>query len=480
MPKVLDDIAQKEGQADQNSSNSSQVPDAFNKPFENTNQGNLDPSQPRTQPPEAFQSAFRATNLDPDQNSSYQQQDIPRGNYDQLDEWRNRRKQEKDRTIDKGKQKVYNKLDQRFGIKDAKNKAKTKVKGEIKKRFGKQFAKGTAKQVGKQVAKQAVKQAALRGAQAATASTGVGIPIAIALEIATNKKLRETLIKIVLVIIIGILLLFMFFFKGSPDSTPSEEPATGGSSNSQSPDGTTRNEIIGLTLKLEASEILQNGENIQYTVTVTYDTSSPIPIDTITVFNNIPANTEFVTATGRYDYDSTSKILKWPLSETENRSQFTITLKPLGEDIIVLNRVYATSSFNTGGNNGGGGTPICSQGIGWCSPERLRPYFGDQAEKASTVCNAESSGNPGALNTNCNTNDYSVGLFQINLVAHCPGAYGAGRWGSQSCDNLLSESRRNECKAQLLDPIANIQFAVQNQRAKGWRDWGAARACGVQ
>ena len=62
----------------------------------------------------------------------------------------------------------------------------------------------------------------------------------------------------------------------------------------------------------------------------------------------------------------------------------------------------------------------------------------------------KSGGKPDSINTNCGTNDYSVGLFQINLVAHCAGAYGPGRWGPQSCDNLLSESKEMFVKQHLL------------------------------
>ncbi|KKQ94358.1 MAG: hypothetical protein UT20_C0039G0011, partial [Candidatus Levybacteria bacterium GW2011_GWA1_39_11] len=103
------------------------------------------------------------------------------------------------------------------------------------------------------------------------------------------------------------------------------------------------------------------------------------------------------------------------------------------------------------------------------------------ADKASVICQRESGGNPGAINTNCGTNDYSVGLFQINLVAHCPGAYGAGAWGSQSCDNLLSIERRNQCEAQLFNPVENIKKAVEIYKSWGsFKPWSAAAVCNIQ
>ncbi len=117
-----------------------------------------------------------------------------------------------------------------------------------------------------------------------------------------------------------------------------------------------------------------------------------------------------------------------------------------------------------------------------CSVENLTKYFGSNAEKASIICFGESGGNPTQLNENCKTNDYSVGLFQINLVGSCSGAYGAGRWGVQSCDNLLSIEKRNVCEQQWRnDREANIQKAVSMSGGgtKWSHAWGAAKACGI-
>ncbi len=129
----------------------------------------------------------------------------------------------------------------------------------------------------------------------------------------------------------------------------------------------------------------------------------------------------------------------------------------------------------------GGGTcnPTASY---YCTPSFLQNYFPDPAvaRKFSIICNRESGGKPDSINTNCGTNDYSVGLFQINLVAHCAGAYGPGRWGPQSCDNLLSESRRDVCEATLINPIANIKKAVELYNDSGFSPWSAAGACNIR
>ena len=337
------------------------------------------------------------------------------------------------------------------------------------------------KQLGKKIGKQIAKQGGKRALQAGLSATGVGIVPAAVLEALTNERLRKIAI-IIFVSIVALLFIVVAFFTGT-NGTPEEQEIPVVPPGSGEPGTGTRNEILGLTLQLRADkDQVANGENIVYTLTITYDASFNTPLDSITIYNNIPTNAEFVNASGTHTYDSTNRIVRWPLSDIANRPGFTITLKPTQPDSEVVNRLYAVTTVSSGGSGGGGGgTAKCSVGIDLCSPDYLRPYFGDQAEKASIVCNAESSGNPNALNPNCQTNDYSVGLFQINLVAHCPGAYGPGRWGSQSCDNLLSKSRRDQCEAQWRgNPVENIRKVVEIYRSQTWAGWGAARACGVR
>lgn len=355
------------------------------------------------------------------------EQDTPRGSYNDYHDWA-RRRRERDKK----------------GAQDwARKKAKEKVQGQVK--------------------KQLVRQGVRMAARAAVMNPWVLIAI--------------------IGIIVFLLIIFFFFFKKMPQTgtqdaqpTPTVVPSTGGGSTGQ------RTEIPGFTLTLEAPESINNGELIRYTVNITHDASSPVPIDTITVYNNIPNNTTFDSATGNHQHNTDTKIISWPLSDTTNRSSFTFTLRPTEPDSIVRNRVYATTTYmSTPAEGGGAGTGTCTAGASWCSVESLRPYFGAAAEAASVVCNGESGGNPGALNPNCDTNDYSVGLFQINLVAHCPGAYGGGRWGTQSCDNLLSVERRNQCEALWRgNPVENIKKAVEIYNSAGWAAWGAARACGIR
>jgi hypothetical protein len=111
------------------------------------------------------------------------------------------------------------------------------------------------------------------------------------------------------------------------------------------------------------------------------------------------------------------------------------------------------------------------EATGHCSPQALMPYFDNDSKRAliaSLICNAESGGNPLALNTNCATNDYSVGLFQINAVAHCSGAF-----GNLSCSNLLSAARRDACVADWSTVAGNLAQAKRiSGNGSSWTAWG--------
>lgn len=112
-----------------------------------------------------------------------------------------------------------------------------------------------------------------------------------------------------------------------------------------------------------------------------------------------------------------------------------------------------------------------------------------RATQASVICNAESSGNPNSLNDGCVRNttlDYSVGLFQINLLAHnCP-QYFTYSWGDKDADppippscSIVSPYTQNDvdqCAETLFDPDANIRKAFQLSGAgSNWWAWSTAR-----
>ena len=124
----------------------------------------------------------------------------------------------------------------------------------------------------------------------------------------------------------------------------------------------------------------------------------------------------------------------------------------------------------------------CDPGTGPCSVENLLPYFGDAqtAKEASIICNCESGSNPSALNDGClrsTTVDYSVGLFQINALVHCPGAF-TGDPYNLPC-KVVNQAKLDACVEKWLNPEQNIQKAVQLYNESGWIPWACASTCGI-
>ncbi len=109
-----------------------------------------------------------------------------------------------------------------------------------------------------------------------------------------------------------------------------------------------------------------------------------------------------------------------------------------------------------------------------------------RATQASIICNAESGGNPDAANTGCltgNTVDYSIGLFQINLLAHdCP-EYFTYTWNPPWCDIVAPYTQEDveACAEPLFNPDYNIKRAFDISGAgSNWNPWSTAQpyACG--
>lgn len=136
-------------------------------------------------------------------------------------------------------------------------------------------------------------------------------------------------------------------------------------------------------------------------------------------------------------------------------------------------------------------TPIppgryCGTGSGFCLIENLRNYFSseEKAKSASIICQKESGSNPGALNDGCLSGrsvDYSVGLFQINLLVsdRCPGAFSNYTWNPPSC-TIENQSILRACQIRFSDPMENIRYASQlSQDGTSWSGWSTARVCGI-
>ncbi len=128
----------------------------------------------------------------------------------------------------------------------------------------------------------------------------------------------------------------------------------------------------------------------------------------------------------------------------------------------------------------------CQLGTGFCSPTYLSRWFtGCHANQASVICNRESGGNPSALNDGCTTGrsvDYSVGLFQINLLAHPPECAVAFNytWNPPSCQ-ILNPATVAICEARFMDPDQNAAYAAQmSGGGQNWSPWGSPNVVCMQ
>lgn len=140
---------------------------------------------------------------------------------------------------------------------------------------------------------------------------------------------------------------------------------------------------------------------------------------------------------------------------------------------------------------GGGSVGTCSYGSGDCSVENLKGYFGgdeNKAKKASQICQAESASNSLALNDGClkgKSCDYSVGLFQINMLAQCKDAfrYECDREQMRYECTILNQTKLDECVRYYEDAANNIKKAAEmSGGGTNWSDdWGkAAKQCGIE
>lgn len=272
----------------------------------------------------------------------------------------------------------------------------------------------------------------------------------------------------IILLIILLIILIIFIISGTKDSSSTQQPTT----------------IPGLTLSLVGPTQIENSSNIEYTINATYTGTGEV-----TLSDPLPTDTAFVSATG--NFTNTTNTVVWKLTDndppgttapssagTTRAYNFTLILDPEKEDILVKNKIIANAIGGAGPGGPvltGGSGNACTEkyeGTGYCSVENLKQYFGGDAGKAlvaSMICQTESTSNPNGLNTNCGTNDYSVGLFQINLVAHCAGAY-----AGLSCKNLIDIDKRNVCESKYKNPEENIKYMVQlSQNGTKWTDWSA-------
>ncbi len=150
----------------------------------------------------------------------------------------------------------------------------------------------------------------------------------------------------------------------------------------------------------------------------------------------------------------------------------------------------STSGASTGSTAGGRCTVIAGSAGRPCSTANLVPYFGNQAANASSICNAESNGNPTILSgvDKIKTGEaFSVGLFQINITANklygcsnqtlnCPAAFN----GKNSNATIVNRSLYNQCVQAAQDASCNTSNAARLYSNTSWNSWGANSVCKVK
>lgn len=145
----------------------------------------------------------------------------------------------------------------------------------------------------------------------------------------------------------------------------------------------------------------------------------------------------------------------------------------------------------------------CPLGTGSCSPEDLKAPFGDNANAASRICWAESSGRPSECNNSaqCDGKTVVCGLFQINISANPIGGMACNEMftsnftttpGRPPCHFKTDAECKtasgdqfstcaafyNACIIAAKNPATNIQAAQSlSNNGTNWGKW-VTKACG--
>ena len=190
----------------------------------------------------------------------------------------------------------------------------------------------TAGKAGKKITQKIGQQAARQLAQLGGRALFLNPPVLIAVGV----------IILILIIICAILLMVI---------SQSDDTGAGGGGGSVPVPNQSANPIPGFTITLSSENTqVDQGDLMIYTVNITY--SAPDKFSTITVFNDIPTGTEYVTTTGGIAvYDPAINRASWSLSNVDNQDTFSFVLKATQNDILVRNMVYATQA----GTSSGGG-----------------------------------------------------------------------------------------------------------------------------
>ena len=150
------------------------------------------------------------------------------------------------------------------------------------------------------------------------------------------------------------------------------------------------------------------------------------------------------------------------------------TTIPLPSDVLGSSKSATSSSSTSSSSSTPSGTPYTGSGTyskSALDDNSLRStltnagFSGQGLENAMKIARAESGGRPGALNPNASTGDYSLGLFQINMI---------GDLGKRRNENYLRDyaSIGYTGPESLYDPAINSKIAYAI--SKGGTKWSDA------
>jgi hypothetical protein len=160
-------------------------------------------------------------------------------------------------------------------------------------------------------------------------------------------------------------------------------------------------------------------------------------------------------------------------------------------------------------------TPVANASSPCAVTNLVNAGFTD-ATQASSICNGESGGTAtqaSGVDVGNDGNAFSLGLFQINVLAHaneikdssgnlvCSGIFTVnpnppGKVGTSTNDNTLggclqrngttcvkyaatvtNQAKYDSCKAYITNPTNNIKYAATLQTSRNWNQWGANASC---
>ena len=151
---------------------------------------------------------------------------------------------------------------------------------------------------------------------------------------------------------------------------------------------------------------------------------------------------------------------------------------------------YSSADSSTDVLFGPGADPNIPTTGGSCSKDFLSPIWGSDTDGAACVCQQESGGRTNALNNGClsvgGSYDYSLGLFQINFLAHCPEAFSSKGTTDANYKMVVpcvigNQDALQACINKYSDGASNATYGKQLKDARGnWGDWvKAAGICGL-